>query len=120
MSYNKNILLSLIMGYGLFSTHALAENYINSIPEKSTTPLIKLIQEKESDISKRELSLWQGNLTVTDESLINSLVATRLYDSFNAEIFVRSLEESEAVDLSELMNENNIVRARQAIAATVD
>ena len=120
MSYNKSILLSLIVGYGLFATQASAQNYINSIPEKSTSPLIKLIQEKESDISKRDLSLWQGNLTVTDEKLINSLISTRLYNSINAEIFVRSLEESEAIDLSNLMNENNIVRARQAIAATVD
>jgi len=120
MPYNKNVLLSLIVGYGLFATPTLAEDFIKSVPEESTSSLISLIKEKETQISKGELEKWQGKLSFDDEELVEALVNAKLYDIINAEIFVRSLEEKEVFDLSEIIKNADITRARQAIAATVD
>ena len=120
MSYNKKVLLSLLLGYGLFSSQAMAEEYISNISEESTSPLIQLVKEKESEVSDRELLLWQGVLSRTDEKLIDSLVKRKLYNFVNAEIFVRSLKESEVKELSGIINENTLSRARQAVAATVE
>lgn len=120
MPYNKNVLLTLIVGYGLFTTPVLAEDFVKNVPEGSTSSLISLLKEKENQISKGELEKWQGKLSIDDEKLIEALVSVRLYDSINAEIFVRSLEEKEVLDLSEIIKDADITRARQAVAATVD
>lgn len=120
MSCNKKILLSLLVGYGLFSTQVLAEEYMSSISEESSVALIKLVKEKENSISNRELLFFKGELSEADKTLINVLIESKLYDSSNAEIFVRSLEETEINELSNLLNDNALTRARQAVAATVE
>ena len=120
MSSNKKMIVSLLIGYGLFSTQAMAEDFTEKVSEKSTISLIKYLKEKETEISHRDLSRWQGSLSDQDQDLITKLVRANFYNETNAESFVRSLEDKEVLDLSILINEDQIRQARQVVAATID
>ncbi len=120
MSSNKKLVVSLLIGYGLFATQSLAEDFTSELSDESTISFIKYLKEKENEVTLLDLSIWEGELSKQDRDLIKMLVQTKLYNQTNAETFVRSLKEEEVQDLSALINEDSLRRARQVVAATVD